>query len=374
MIRDRRRGMAAVIVVITLVILLGFAALAIDVGAMFNTKADLQKVADACSLAGAQVVTREDGDIYAVAGQIAEGNPVLAHGPIELADEDIEAGRFDIETGVFIAGADSPNAVRVVARREDGINGSLKLFFAPILGVNSTGIKAMAVAMVPALRSVNDTTPIALRAPGFGPIDPAITEANPGKDGPSEPSDLTSFRIGEEVTVFAFGRGTRSPVHLTLNTNDIPGEAHLGEIMRGDEPGVRVSVGDAIDVLGDGTGHNGIGVKLASRLDDGDPDNDTIIMPVVMPILGPGECDGWCDATFDSDGRLDGDVLVVDFVAVRLEAVESVTVPDPNRPGRFIDIELLVGTVVRMSVGGDPTDETSGFVDSSVTGMPQLVR
>lgn len=360
---------------VMLVTLLGFAALVIDVGAMYNTRGDLQKVADACSLAGAQVVMHEDGDLHAVASLIAKGNPVFAAGPIELENGDVESGNFSFETDEFIPGADPLNAVRVTARREESSpNGSLDLFFAPILGVNKTNIRASAVAVVPPLSGVDDTTPIALRTPWFGSIDPAILAANPGKDGPSEPGDRTSFRIGEKVTVFVFGKGKKPPVHLMLNTNDIPGEAQLGKVMRGDEPGVRVSVGDVIDVLGDGTGHNGIGQKLASRLGDGNPDNDTIVLPIVEPITGLGDCDSWCEETFDPDGRLTGDVKVVDFAAVHLDAVELVTVPDPNRPGRFIDIEILVGTVVRLSVSGDPANGTSGYVDGSVTGMPQLVK
>lgn len=372
---NRRRGTVMILVMVMLMTLLGFAALTIDVGAMYNTKADLQKVADGCSLAGAQVVVYENGDIHAVASRIAEGNPVFAHGPIKLAFGDVEAGRFSLETNTFIAGDDQPNAVRVVARREENSpNGPHEMFLAQIFGINSANIKAVAVAMVPLLKSVDNTTPIALRTPWFGSIDPAITEANPGKDGPSEPHDRVLFKIGEKVTVFVFGKGKKSPVHLMLNTNEINGEAQLGQVMRGDREGVRVLVGDVIDVLGDGTGHNGIGVKLASRLDDNDPGNDTIIMPVVRPILEPRDCNSPCEPTFSPNGKLDGDVMVVDFVAVHLDAVEPVTVPDPNRPGKFINIEILVGTVVRRSVGGGPTDETSGYVDGSVTGMPQLVK
>ncbi len=372
---NRRRGVVAIFVLVTLVTLLGFAALVIDVGAMYNTRGDLQTTADACSLAGAQVVTDEYADVLALANQIAAGNSVFAHGPIELEAMDVEIGNFSLEDNAFYAGGDPLNAVRVMARREEGSpNGPLDLFFAPILGVNQTNVTASAVAMVPPLSGVDDTTPIALRTPWFGAIDPAITEANPGKDGPSEPTDRSSFRIGEQVTVFVFGKGKKSPVHLMLNTNDIPGEAQLGQVMRGDREGVRWSVGEGSDVLGDGTGHNGIGVKLASRLNDGDPDNDTIVVPIVEPINGLGDCDSMCEPTFGPDGGLDGDVKVVDFAAVHLDAVEPVTVPDPNRPGMYIDIEILVGTVVRKSVAGDPTDGTSGYVDSSVTGMPQLVE
>ena len=87
-----------------------------------------------------------------------------------------------------------------------------------------------------------------------------------------------------------------------------------------------------------------------------------------------GECDSLCQPTFNDDGELDGDVMVVDFIAVRLDAIEDVSVPDPEKPGEFIDIEILVGYVVRKAVGGDATSETSGSVEDSITGPLQLVQ
>ena len=105
---------------------------------------------------------------------------------------------------------------------------------------------------------------------------------------------------------------------------------------------------DELDVLGEGTGHNGLGGKLADRLDDGNDANDIVVLPIV-------------EVLFDSrneDGELDGSVRVVDFIAVRLDAVLETSVPDPNDPqnnGKTIDIELLVGTVVQVAISGSET-------------------
>ena len=114
--------------------------------------------------------------------------------------------------------------------------------------------------------------------------------------------------------------------------------------------------------------------KGADRLDDDDPDNDTIVIPVLKPIMDVGECGSLCQPTFNADGELDGDVMFVDFLAVRLDAVEEVSMPDADKPGSFIDIEILVGYVVRKSVGGNATSQTSGFVEDSITGPLQLVQ
>jgi len=372
----RRRGVVAVLVAISMVVLLGCAALAIDVGMLYNTKGDLQRLADASALAAAQAMASYTGDDEAemedlaaeAARQIAAANAVIGiSGSPSLEDGDIE---FFSRSGYGTS-----DAVRVFAKRVTGhSNGPCDLLFAAIFGLRTSDVSASAAAAAPPLRSIEDGVPIGLRTPAFGPIDPSIAEANPGKDGPSEPGDGEAFEIGEKVTVFAFGKGKKSPVHLMLNTNDIPGEAQLGKVMAGDEPGVPLAVGETVDVVGDGTGHNGLGVKLARRLGDGDPDNDTIVVPIVEPIDNYGDCDGPCDMTFGADGALDGDVKIVDFIAIHLDAIEEVEVPDPKKPGKTIDIELLVGTVVRVSVSGTSADEQSGFVDGSVLGNPQLIE
>lgn len=69
----RRRGLVAVNVLVMLVTLLGFTALTIDTGAMYNTRADLQRTADACALAGAMAVAADE-DPYNAVAQIAASN------------------------------------------------------------------------------------------------------------------------------------------------------------------------------------------------------------------------------------------------------------------------------------------------------------
>ena len=50
-VSDKERGAAAVLVAFSMVVLLGFAALAVDVGAMYAEKTQLQNGADATALA-----------------------------------------------------------------------------------------------------------------------------------------------------------------------------------------------------------------------------------------------------------------------------------------------------------------------------------
>ena len=77
------------------------------------------------------------------------------------------------------------------------------------------------------------------------------------------------------------------------------------------------------------------------------------------------------------DGELDGNVRVVDFIAVHLDAVLETSVPDPNDPqdnGKTIDIELLVGTVVQVAISGSAANTASGLVEGSSVSVPTLIR
>ncbi len=358
----RRRGHAVLFVIVTLPALLGMAALTIDVGYMYLARQELQTAADAGAMAAAWTLIDEDGDVVP---DVSQAQATIfaglnsSGGTVEVSFGWV-ADPFDPVSQFVPAAPDAANSIRVTTGRTSDTANPLELFFAGIFGFTHTDISASAISSYAPVGEL-DGIPVALRVPGFGPVDPDIAEANPGKDGPSEPLDGEAFQIGEQVTVFAYGKGTKSPVHLVLNTNDIPGEAQLGKVLRGEDPPVPLAVGDEIDVMGEGTGHNGLGVKLADRLDDLDPDNDTIVLPIVETLP-------------DSRDDLSGNVRIVDFVAVHLDAVIEVEVPDPRHEGRTIDIELLVGTVVQRTVSGTVAPVASGFVSGVSVGIPLLIR
>ncbi len=138
----------------------------------------------------------------------------------------------------------------------------------------------------------------------------------------------------------------------------------LGKVMKGIAPPVRLAVGDEVPVLDEGTGHNGLGGKLADRLTDGDPDNDTIIVVIVETTL----------TSRNLSGELDGNVRIIDFAAIHLDAVIPATVPKPSDPSKTISIELLVGTVVQRIVSGTAGTTSSGTVDGPSITIPMLAR
>lgn len=371
--RNLRRGAVVVWTAALMPVLLGFVALTVDTGYLYMVRTELQVAADAAALAGAWTLYDEYGQgdeiaARAEAERFAGLNLKMDNWP--LGEDGFELGwipdPYDPASPFTPTFVEEANTVRVVVRRTAATGNPVKMFFASIFGVHQVDLAATASVTMMGVQQA-DGVPLALRAPGFGPIDPDIVQANPGKDGPSEPADGVAFEIGEQVTLFTFGKGKKSPVHLMLITDDIPGEVDLGKVLSGEAPAVPLALGDEINVLGEGTGHGGLGGKLADRLDDGDPDNDVILIPIV----------GTLPDSRNEDGELDGNVVVVGFLVVRLDGVIEETVPDPNDPqdnGKTIDIELLVGTVVQHTVVGKPGDAPPVYVAGLSAMVPVLTR
>lgn len=365
---ERRRAAALLMTAVSMTMLMGFAALAVDLGYLYTTRAESQRAADAAALAGAGVMFTENGlDVSGTKGtaaKIAVMNVAAEEGVI-LTPQDIEIGRFydPLDLGCpFVAVADdSANAVRVTA-----VSREIDLFFGGLLGVTSRCVSADATA---ARVLVDEATvvPIALRSPGFGPVNPDIAEQNPGKDGPSYPSNGYSFELGEEVVVFLFGKGPRPPVHLTLDLPEYSGVAETNKMLSGESPPALVSTGDEMLIWNQGSGDGNFGVKLFDRLQNDTTADDTVVMPVVEATPN------WRN----EEGDLVGYVRIADFVGVRLERVESVTVQDPrfpDDPSKTLVVDRLVGRVVRAVVSYGHGTSVPGPYGGSTVVMLQLVR
>lgn len=131
--QTNERGAAAVLVAFSMVALLGFTALAVDVGAMYAEKAQLQNGADATALA--------------IAGDCAKGincGTAMTDSDNRLADENAN----DDSSGIFSVTQPSANSVRVetYAQELGSTADSFSLFFARALGNESSVIHAASVA------------------------------------------------------------------------------------------------------------------------------------------------------------------------------------------------------------------------------------
>lgn len=154
---QRRRAVVVVQVAVLLVVLLGFAVLTVDVGAIYNTKTDLQRTADAAALAAAARLVDyvEGSDPVTLARSTALDytvrNPVFGNEVTLDVGSDVVFGRavYNSASGhyAFNETEVAPDAVRVRVRKTaDSPNGKVTLFFARIFGIDSTEMSAQALA------------------------------------------------------------------------------------------------------------------------------------------------------------------------------------------------------------------------------------
>lgn len=164
---DKERGISIVLVAIFLVLFIGIAALAIDIGRYMVTKNELQNIADGAALAAC----RELGEIYskmpggfegyslndnpadvtAIKNKaIAVGNSNVAGGKsgILILSDDIEIGTWwkSSSPPYFDPTPDEPHAVKVTVRRDTIANQPVATFFAGIFDRDSIPDAKSAVA------------------------------------------------------------------------------------------------------------------------------------------------------------------------------------------------------------------------------------
>ncbi len=170
-------GQAIVLVVISLVVLLGMAALVIDIGYVYYTHRSLQASADAAALAGAQELP-DPVKAVDVAKQYTAGDGQ------KNARTDVNGVTTTVTTKciVSIPGCDPVNAVVVVEKAPT------KTFFAGVLGINAFNIKATSTACSPCGVKPIDLVVVLDRTGSMcqtssGANDPACTDLVNAKDG-----------------------------------------------------------------------------------------------------------------------------------------------------------------------------------------------
>ncbi len=136
------RGSVIVIVAVSMVALLGFTALSVDVGIVYNARNQLQAAVDSAALAGASGLLVSDAGATARirANQFAGMNRCINQPVVpDLVNIDVGAG-----------------TVQVHATRR------LDTWFARVFGANTTTVTATATAKLSGLESVNGMAPWAI--------------------------------------------------------------------------------------------------------------------------------------------------------------------------------------------------------------------
>ncbi len=158
---NQRRGTIAVLACFLMILVLGMAAFAVDLGYIANSRAELQRSADAAALAGCwQLVyqgqpgtqidlTAPVAAVPAVALQYAALNPVCGSSP-SLGSEDVQVGFManpgERDAAIELGDPNLYNAVRVTVRRAADQNGQVGTYFGRIFGLEGVTSSATATA------------------------------------------------------------------------------------------------------------------------------------------------------------------------------------------------------------------------------------
>lgn len=159
--KSDRRGAIAILACFLMILILGMAAFAIDLGYIANSRAELQRSADAAALAacwhlvyqgvpGTPVdLTGAVAEVPVSARQYAALNPVCNTSP-GLADTDIRVGYMANpgakDATIQSGNPNTYNAVQVTVRRTADQNGKVGAFFGRIFGMEGVEARASATA------------------------------------------------------------------------------------------------------------------------------------------------------------------------------------------------------------------------------------
>jgi len=199
---NNQRGIAVIVMVVMIVALLGFVALAVDIGYALVTRNQIQNVADSAALAGARQVGQIYNGLtyeeqYNLGGVFDESQKALVRESakevalqnaaggkyIVIDDADVQIGHWDTATRQLVTPTSTlwTDAVRVSARRDSTTNAPITTFFAGLFGINVVNVAAPATASLSSPTTVppssSDDTPPGGSPPPPLPIPVGISKA-----------------------------------------------------------------------------------------------------------------------------------------------------------------------------------------------------
>jgi Flp pilus assembly protein TadG len=228
-VTPRRGGSVIMLMALLAVPLLGMLAFCIDLGYLHNVKDECQNVADSASLAGVAKLAdytsfsgtsdsslRQTLQNKAVAAARAEAKKYVtantAGGVTLQIDDtaDIKVGYWNSTAKTFTATSvpdnNWPNAVQVTTRRDDTSlpksNGSVGLFFGPVIGLKKSPVAATATA------ALNSTNP---SVSGLGDNLSTISVGG-----------LLPFAVDVDAYMYYLQHGTTGPGASTIDNYGVP--------------------------------------------------------------------------------------------------------------------------------------------------------
>ncbi|MDC3224600.1 pilus assembly protein TadG-related protein [Mariniblastus sp.] len=352
--RKERRGSVVVTMPVMLGGLIFVAAIMVDIGSFYVNKSQMQNAADAAAIAAAMKIGNDRSaasleTARAYASDFANKNQV-GRGDVLVAD-DISMGIWDYSGGGFSPGADvnNANSFQITVRRGGAASDGLGSYFSRCFGLNDfEAIAKSTVVMSGASAAVG--VPLALRAPGFGAINPRLTQTNPNFDGPCCPDDNVEFAVGDTVVLMATGRD-KVTSHLALQFTN---RANMYKLLDGSSDGMVMRVGDEVAVHDMGKKSRNFRWKLEQRtlLSPDDPKR-CIVVPVVE-LLSDSK---------NSAGNISNKVRICDFVCVYVWKKRVYQVTNPTNSQKKTAQTVILGQIRNRraaTIGGGQTPSGAG--------------
>lgn len=139
----RRNATVMVWTIVTMVGLMAFVSLAIDLGRVQLAQTELQRAVDA---AARYAVTGLSDGTYVSKAQSAASDNACDGVAVSISAGDIVSGNWS--NNVFAAGGTPTNAVSVTAYRNSTHSGAIPTLFASTIGVSNCSIRATAIALL----------------------------------------------------------------------------------------------------------------------------------------------------------------------------------------------------------------------------------
>ncbi|MGI9496065.1 MAG: pilus assembly protein TadG-related protein [Mariniblastus sp.] len=352
--REKRRGSVVVTMPVMLGGLIFVAAIMVDIGSFYVNKSQMQNAADAAAIAAAMKIGNDRSaasleTAKAYASDFANKNQV-GRGDVLVAD-DISMGIWDYSGGGFSPGADvnNANSFQITVRRGGAASDGLGSYFSRCFGLNDfEAVAKSTVVMSGASAAVG--VPLALRAPGFGAINPKLTQTNPNFDGPCCPDDNVEFAVGDTVVLMATGNN-KVTSHLAL---EFTNRANMYKLLDGSSDGMVMRVGDEVGVHDMGTKPRNFRWKLEQRtlLSEDDPKR-CIVVPVVE-LLSDSK---------NGAGKINKKVRICDFVCVYVWKKMSYQVINPSNSSKKLTQTVILGQIRNRraaTIGGGQTPSGAG--------------
>ncbi len=144
-LRDDRRGAVLPVLAMTLSVLIGAGAVAVDASRLYVARGDLQKTADAAARSAAWQVPGSDAVQHTAETYAAQNMSPDTFGSV-LAPGDAVVGSWNYIDRTFTAGLNQANAVRVTVRQAADNGNPVDLIFARVFGPDVADVNASAVA------------------------------------------------------------------------------------------------------------------------------------------------------------------------------------------------------------------------------------